>query len=133
VDELVHAWPNAVGPAIADNAWPARVGRDGTLHVATRSSTWAFELTQLEAGIRKRLAEALGEAAPRRLRFAPGRLPERGREPEEAAPPSPAEPTEKHRNQAAAIASTIGDEELRSLVARAAAMSLASVGSGRSL
>src|SRR5215471_2530286 len=109
MDELVRAWPHAVGPAIADNAWPARVGRDGTLHVAARSSTWAFELTQLEAGIRERLAEALGDAAPRRLRFAPGRLPERGREPEEAAPQAPAEPTDKEHDQAAAIASTIGD------------------------
>ena len=31
--------------AIAANAWPARIARDGTLHVATSSSAWAFELT----------------------------------------------------------------------------------------
>ena len=29
---LVRAWPEAVGEAIADNAWPARIARDGTLH-----------------------------------------------------------------------------------------------------
>ena len=133
MDELVRAWPHVVGPPIADNAWPARVARDGTLHVATRSSTWAFELTQLEAGIRERLAQALGDAAPRRLRFAPGRLPERGREPEQPALQAPAEPIKRDYDEAAAIASRIGDEELRSLVVRAIAMSLASAGSGRQL
>ena len=43
--EIAAAWPAAVGRAIAANAWPARVSRDGTLHVSTSSSTWAFELS----------------------------------------------------------------------------------------
>jgi len=42
---LVEAWPGAVGPEIARNAWPARIARDGTLHVHTQDSIWAFELT----------------------------------------------------------------------------------------
>ena len=42
--ELLRAWPDAVGEEIARNAWPARIARDGTLHVATSSSAWAFEL-----------------------------------------------------------------------------------------
>jgi len=42
--ELLAAWPAAVGEGIARNAWPARIGRDGTLHVAVASSAWAFEL-----------------------------------------------------------------------------------------
>ena len=27
--DVVAAWPAAVGPTVARNAWPARVGRDG--------------------------------------------------------------------------------------------------------
>src|SRR5262249_31368924 len=41
---LVEAWPSAVGTEIARNAWPARLARDGTLHVHTTDSIWAFEL-----------------------------------------------------------------------------------------
>jgi predicted nucleic acid-binding Zn ribbon protein len=121
---ILSAWPKAVGPAIADNAWPARVARDGTLHVATSSSTWAFELTQLEETVRARLVEQLGKEAPPLLRFAAGRLPERGAE---SAPVSTREqhaagPTE--RAAGARIAASIENPELRELVARAAAASL---------
>ena len=42
--EVLAAWPDAVGEQIARNAWPARIARDGTLHVSASSSTWAFEL-----------------------------------------------------------------------------------------
>src|SRR5215216_1734477 len=58
--DVVRVWPSAVGEQIARNAWPARVARDGTLHVATSSSAWAFELGHLEADVRARL----GELAP---------------------------------------------------------------------
>ena len=44
--ELVERWPEAVGPAIARNAWPARIATDGTVHVNTADSVWAFELGQ---------------------------------------------------------------------------------------
>ncbi len=74
--EIVAAWPAVVGDSIAVNSWPARLARDGTLHVTVSSSPWAFELAQLEPEISARLAHALGEAKPRRLRFAPGPLPE---------------------------------------------------------
>ena len=33
--ELLERWPAAVGPAIARNAWPARIAKDGTVHVNT--------------------------------------------------------------------------------------------------
>src|SRR6266581_7590775 len=69
---LVEAWPVLVGPEIARNAWPARLARDGTLHVHTQDSIWAFELTTRAEEIRTRL----GEVSPRRLSFAPGPLPE---------------------------------------------------------
>ena len=40
---VTRAWPAAVGPAIARSAWPRRIGRDGTLHVAVESAVWAPE------------------------------------------------------------------------------------------
>ena len=124
--DVVAAWPAAVGAGIADQAWPARIARDGTLTVATSSSVWAFELTQLEETIRTRLAEALGESAPKRLRFAPGRLPERGAETPEAARHGTAPVIgEDARRRGEELARPIEDEELRGLVARAAAASLA--------
>jgi len=122
--EIVEAWSGAVGDAIARNAWPARVSRDGTLHVATSSSAWAFELGLLEADIRGRLETALGADAPKRLRFAPGRLPEPAAEEASATPGRPLEPTVEHRRQADHIAAVIEDEKLRKIVAKAAAASL---------
>ena len=73
---IVAAWPAAVGEEVARNAWPARISRDGVLHVNTSSSAWAFELTQLAAVVLEQLAAGLDDAAPKGLRFAPGHLPE---------------------------------------------------------
>jgi hypothetical protein len=123
--ELVAAWPEAVGPGIARNAWPARISRDGTLHVSTSASAWAFELTQLEGTIRAKLAERLEGPPPRALRFAPGPLPEPG---ELTAPTSKRtvpSPSAADRAAGERIAAPIGDETLREAVARAAAASLA--------
>ena len=39
MSDLVAAWPAAVGETVAANAWPARLARDGTLHVNAGSST----------------------------------------------------------------------------------------------
>ncbi len=131
---IVAAWPAAVGPAIARNSCPARLARDGTLHVATSSSTWAFELTQLSADILERLRAALPpEHVPRGVRWAPGRLPEApADEPGESGPP-PAEPDAEALAEGARLAAPIGDESLRSLVARAAAASLSREPSDRLL
>ena len=125
----VEMWAAAVGDQIARNAWPARISRDGTLHVHTSSAAWAFELAQLEADVRKRL----GGGAPARIRFAPGPLPE----PEtqsvgDAATRAPA-PGPAERKTAAALAAGIEDEKLRNLVVRAAAASLAGARDGRSV
>src|SRR3954470_17626493 len=96
--DLVGAWPEAVGETVARNAWPARLARDGTLHVNAGSSAWAFELQQLESEIVGRLREVLGEAAPGRLRVVPGRLPEPFVPPEERrAPPLPEATLEQAR------------------------------------
>ena len=48
--ELVERWPEVVGVAIARNAWPARISRDGTVQVHTADSVWAFELGQRGRG-----------------------------------------------------------------------------------
>ena len=124
--ELAAAWPDAVGEAIARNAWPARVGRDGTLHVTVSSSAWAFELGLLQSEILDRLRSALGEDAPPRLRFAPGLLPEPSTEAVEESRDRPlVTPSPEERRAGVELAAGIADEELRGLVARAAAASLA--------
>jgi predicted nucleic acid-binding Zn ribbon protein len=123
--EIVQAWPAAVGEGIAAHAWPARVGRDGTLHVAASSSAWAFELSQLAGAILERLREGLGEAAPPHVRFTVGTLPERyAADDEKAIRRAPkVSPAERYAGER--IAAAIGESDLRELVARAAAASLA--------
>jgi Dna[CI] antecedent, DciA len=112
--ELLERWPPAVGEAIARNAWPARIARDGTVHVNTADSVWAFELGQ-------RAAEIAAKLDVPRLRFAPGPLPEPGAdEPREAVRATPIDET-----RAAAIASTIEDPGLRETVKRAVELGLA--------
>lgn len=131
IARIVAVWPAAVGAEIARNAWPARIARDGTLHVSVSSSTWAFELTQLEQTIRTRLGEALEQPLPR-LRFAPGLIPEvRAEDEPNAAPPPRIEPRAEDLARADEIAATVSDENLRKVVARAAAMSLARAADGR--
>jgi hypothetical protein len=121
---IVRAWPAAVGDTVRRNAWPSRLSRDGTLHVNTSSSTWAFELGRLASTILEQLRPELGEATPPKLRFAPGAIPD-----EEAAAPGKSAQDRpvvglEHRARAAELAAGIEDEELRELVARAAAASL---------
>ena len=122
---IVRAWPAAVGETVARNAWPARLARDGTLHVNTASSTWAFELGRLAPTILEQLRTELGETAPPTLRVAPGPIPEPEAEAAERRAPKRPEIGSEHRAEAAEIAAGIEDEELRELVARAAAASLA--------
>jgi hypothetical protein len=129
--DLVEAWPGAVGDAVAMNAWPARLARDGTLHVAASSSAWAFELGQLESEILPRLKEALGKGAPSRLRFAPGPLPENAPAASERPHEPLPDPTPEHVEQARGWAAEIDSEELRKTVEKAARASLARAASGR--
>ncbi len=124
---VVEAWRAAVGPEIARNAWPARIARDGTLHVHTSSSAWAFELGHLEARIR----ESLGDAAPHRLRFAVGALPEPVSEDVEQGRARAVEPSREQTAKGERIAAEIDDENLRKVVAKAAALSLAKAESDR--
>ena len=131
--DLVAIWPEAVGETVAANAWPARLARDGTLHVNASSSTWAFELQQLEQEIAGRLQAALGEGFPPRLRFAPGPLPERPVEPAAGPANRSPEPTLEQAREARELASVIGAEDLRKSVEKAARMSLARAAADRSV
>jgi hypothetical protein len=129
--ELLSVWPDAVGPMVAANAWPARFGRDGTLYANTSSSAWAFELGQLAPEILARLTERLGESAPKALRFAVGHLPEPTPEaPAEARTDVP-EPTAEALRRAAELVAGIEDETLRNRVQRAAAFGLSTGPSDR--
>ena len=130
---VTAAWPTAVGAAVARKAWPLRLGRDGTLHVAAASATWANELSLLQEEILAALRARLGAESPSKVRFAVGPIPE----PE--SPPEPADdaaagtlevPPEVER-EADAAAAEIGDPELRELVVRAARASLLRGRSGR--
>jgi hypothetical protein len=125
---VVEAWPAAVGAEIARNAWPARITRDGTLHIHTQDSIWAFELTTRAEEIRARL----GSVAPRRIAFVAGPLPEPDEDPLEAPGRTPATPTAEHLAKADSLTRVIRDEDLRKVVAKAAAASLADGDNDRS-
>src|SRR4051812_5282773 len=112
--ELVERWPGVVGDAIARNAWPARIARDGTVHVSTADSVWAFELPQ-------RSAEIAAKLEVPRLRFAPGPL----AEPDEERVEHVLHPTREDEERARAIAAVIDDEKLRERVQKAVGFSLA--------
>jgi hypothetical protein len=118
---VVEVWPGAVGPEIARNAWPARLARDGTLHVHTQDSIWAFELTSRAEDIRSRL----GQHAPKRLSFAPGPLPEPDVDPSELSTKKVSEPTAEQVAEAESLVRGIRDSDLRKVVAKAVALSLA--------
>ena len=128
---LTAAWPDVVGDAIARRAWPLRIARDGTLHVATSSSTWANELGFLADEIVERLRARLGPDASSRLRCAVGPVPESAADdPEPSLEPPPDVPAEIGA-EADSAAAVIDDPELRELVARAARASLLKARSGR--
>jgi hypothetical protein len=125
--EITAAWPRAVGEAVARQAWPLRLGRDGTLHVGTTSATWAFELDRMSADVLARLAAVLGNAAPAAIRFRVGPVPEPGApsEPRRGTAGAGVADTTETSAEGASVASEIDDPELRELVARAVSASLA--------
>jgi hypothetical protein len=122
--DAVSAWPVAVGEEIARNAWPARTQPDGTLVVHVRDAIWGFELTQRAGEISARLP-----GRPR-LRFTPGPLPD-------ATPAEPSrarvEVSAEHAREAAEIAATIEDQDLRESVAKAIKVGLARASADRSV
>ena len=123
--ELVGVWPSLVGEQIAKNAWPARFARDGTLHVATSSAAWAFELSQLAPQLLGRLREALGGVAPQAIRFAPGKLPDQPSALGEKREKRAVEPSAEDVERAFELSARIEDESLREVVAKTVARGLA--------
>jgi predicted nucleic acid-binding Zn ribbon protein len=130
---IVAAWPAAVGEEVTRNAWPARVARDGTLHVHTSSSVWAFELGQLAPAILERLRAELGDAAPKALRFAQGHLPEPAIATPETTPARAVSPSPDALAAAARLAAGIEDQDLRKEVEKAVSLGLSSGADDRSL
>jgi predicted nucleic acid-binding Zn ribbon protein len=65
------AWRDAVGEAIAAEAEPV-AEQDGILTIRCRSSTWAQELSLMEAEILRRLDDALGDRCPKGLKVLAG-------------------------------------------------------------
>ena len=129
LSEIARAWTAVAGRDVARNAFPARVSRDGVLHVATSSSLWAFELTQLADTLLARLRDELGNTAPRRVRFAVGAIPEPATDPGDGG--GRVQPRQEDDALAATLVAQIDDDELRLLIRRAAALSLARDASGR--
>lgn len=123
--ELTAAWPAAVGDAISRAAWPQRISRDGTLVVATVSSTWAFELGRMGPEMLEKLREAIPAAAPSGLKFVPGPVPEPPAVLPEQRRPSPVQVAPEDERAAAELTGGVSDSELRESIARAAAASLA--------
>lgn len=128
MEPVVEAWPPAVGEEIARNAWPARLARDGTLHVHTKDSIWAFELTSRAEEIRRRL----GAVGPPRIAFAAGPLPEPAPPSAEKGRRGPSQPSPEQRAEAESLTRGIRDPELREIVAKTVAASLASAVTDRS-
>jgi Dna[CI] antecedent, DciA len=125
---LVETWPTAVGTEIARNAWPARLARDGTLHVHTKDSIWAFELTARAREIRERL----GAVAPPKVVFAPGPLPEVHETVSETVQKRIVTPTAEDVERADSLTRGIRDEDLRKVVAKTVAAGLAASENDRS-
>ena len=128
---VTRAWADAVGAGIARAAWPQRIARDGTLHVTTVSSTWAFELGRMAEEITGKLRASLGDATPPAIRFVPGPVPSAGPEGEHV--PKPLVPTPAEDAEASALSAPIEDPELREAVRRAAAASLAAARGNRAV
>jgi hypothetical protein len=96
--------------------------------VNAKDSIWAFELTSRAEEIRSRL----GSSAPPRLAFAPGPLPEYVPEAEERSTRPALEPSPEAVAKAESLVRGIRDEDLRKVVAKAVAMSLAKTDNDRS-
>lgn len=114
---VLRVWEVAVGEAVAREAWPARMGADGTMVVHVTSSLWASELTLLQDLLRERLTAALGAPAPP-LRFRVGPVPQPAAQ-RVADPPSAAA-----REAAEALAAPVADAALREAVEAALARAL---------
>lgn len=129
--KLVKWWQGFAGRPLADHVWPSRIER-GVLTLGADSSAWASEIAFMRETIVKRLAEELPALKIRSVRTTLGAQRDR---PVFVADPSVEPSSRKMRIPAAkglpralAVAlSRIEDEGLRTVIARAARVSLASM------
>lgn len=115
VAAIARRWPEAVGEAIAREAWPARLTPDGELVVHASSAVWASELSLLARQLQARL-EAVGIVPTPTLRFSVGAVPRR-RDPDAEKAPRTAPPDDSRADRWTA---SIRDPELREAVSLAA-------------
>ena len=115
VAAIARRWPEAVGEAIAREAWPARLTPDGELVVHASGAVWASELTHLARQLQGRL-EAVGIVPAPTLRFMVGAVPRR-RDADAAKGPKTAPPPD---SRADGWTASIRDPELREAVSLAA-------------
>jgi hypothetical protein len=115
VAAIARRWPEAVGEAIAREAWPARLTPDGELVVHASGAVWASELSHLARQLQGRL-EAVGIVPAPRLRFTVGAVPRR-RDPEAESAPETAPPPDPRADR---WTESIRDPELREAVSTAA-------------
>ncbi|MFK7999556.1 MAG: DciA family protein [Polyangiales bacterium] len=120
---IVAWWCTVLPPRIAARARPAHF-RHGIVHVHTVSSTWAQELSFMSTDILQRLREADLGVQVVGLRFRTGPMPP----PFERRTPKRIDPEGRPRRDLPApvgrALATVGDDDLRELIARAAASSL---------
>jgi hypothetical protein len=115
VASIARRWPEAVGEAIAREAWPAQLTPDGELVVHASGAVWASELSHLARELQGRL-EAVGIVPAPRLRFTVGSVPRR-RDPDAGQVQKLAPP---HDPRADRWTESIRDPELREAVSAAA-------------
>jgi hypothetical protein len=115
VAAIARRWPEAVGEAIAREAWPARLTPDGELVVHASGAVWASELSLLSRQLQVRL-EAVGIVPAPTLRFTVGAVPRRPAPDAEKAPRT-APPNDPRADRWTA---SIRDPELREAVSTAA-------------
>ena len=123
---------SAVGETVAANAWPARLARDGTLHVNAGSSTWAFELAAARGGDRRTASRRArqGCAGATALRAGSASGARRGGS-HRVARRSLRSRHSSRRRTAHDLAAPIASEELRKSVEKAARCSLAAAADDR--
>lgn len=124
--KLVAWWQRAAGRPLSDHVWPARLER-GLLTLSADSSTWANEVSFVRETLLAKLAADLPQLNVKRLRTVVGLArPElAGPAPAPAPPAAPPAPHVPLPRDLSVALSQIGDERLRSAIARAARTALA--------
>jgi hypothetical protein len=118
---IAAVWPVAVGEQLALIAQPVRITGDGTLVVHARDASWTHALTLEERRILARLAELLGDDAPRALKVEVGVI----ATPAEAQPVASPEPlSAEARRRAEELTRDVADPRLRDGLRRLVAQSL---------